>query len=244
MMTADAVTRIADLAVAAAAHTITIDGVQHSTSPLHDPRKPDPMPGTLTVATLTGLVEYLAAEPDGPKLIHVESPHRVHLVSGLHGHFRQRAVYASAVCVDRTAAAPGFAFSKWLDAEEMIIALQALFEDAGQRGQLLKLLGTIKDEAVRTQSDDGVTQTVTARSGLHLVEETPVPNPVALAPFRTFPEVMQPVSPFVFRLRKGDRGGVQAALFEGDGGAWRWDAVARIVEWLDPQEGVALPVIG
>ena len=46
-----------------------------------------------------------------------------------------------------------------------------------------------------------------------------VPNPVTLRPFRTFIEVEQPESKFIFRMREGGR----CAIFEADGahGSWR-----------------------
>jgi hypothetical protein len=55
---------------------------------------------------------------------------------------------------------------------------------------------------------------------------------VNLAPYRTFQEIEQPSSPFLFRIKGTPGEGVQCALFEADGGAWRLDAVARIEAWL------------
>ena len=77
--------------------------------------------------------------------------------------------------------------------------------------------------------DDGVTQTVSSASGVVLVKEEKIPNPVTLAPFRTFSEIEQPESSFV--LRVNDRGRV--GLFEADGGSWRNTAMLRIKEYLD-----------
>ena len=57
----------------------------------------------------------------------------------------------------------------------------------------------------------------------------PVPNPVALVPFRTFIEVEQPESKFVFRVKDGP----QMGLFEADGGEWRLAAMLRIKEYLE-----------
>ncbi|MEB9776454.1 hypothetical protein P4K25_31445, partial [Bacillus cereus] len=55
-----------------------------------------------------------------------------------------------------------------------------------------------------------------------------VPNPVQLSPYRTFVEVEQPESKFVFRMREGARCG----LFEADGGAWKLEAMNNIKEYL------------
>jgi hypothetical protein len=54
---------------------------------------------------------------------------------------------------------------------------------------------------------------------------------VRLAPWRTFREVAQPVSSFLFRVQKaGDL--PQFALFEADGSAWKLEAVANIARML------------
>ena len=57
-----------------------------------------------------------------------------------------------------------------------------------------------------------------------------VPNPVILRPYRTFPEVEQPASSFIFRMKEND--GVCCALFEADGGAWKNEAMRNIKEYL------------
>ena len=58
-----------------------------------------------------------------------------------------------------------------------------------------------------------------------------MPNPVELAPYRTFPEVEQPISKFIFRMQEGPR----AALYEADGGAWRNKAILSIKEYLQEE---------
>jgi hypothetical protein len=94
-------------------------------------------------------------------------------------------------------------------------------------------VGNIKEENVRQTGDDGVTQTVTAKSGIARVEDVSVPNPVHLAPFRTFREVSQPLSPFVLRMKQGREGGLPTvALFEADGGKWKLDAIQFIRDYL------------
>ena len=62
-----------------------------------------------------------------------------------------------------------------------------------------------------------------------------VPNPVILAPYRTFLEVEQPESSFIFRMRDSDRGGVSCALFEADGGAWRNEAMSDVAAYIIKQ---------
>ena len=61
---------------------------------------------------------------------------------------------------------------------------------------------------------------------------TIIPSPARLKPFRTFVEVDQPVSSFVFRMKDDRCGGVQCALFEADGGAWTISAMEEIKSYL------------
>ena len=88
-----------------------------------------------------------------------------------------------------------------------------------------------KEDAIKSISDDGVSQAATIKTGVASVNDVKVPNPVVLAPFRTFPEISQPESKFIFRMQSGPR----AALFEADGGAWRNEAMMKIKACLEEQ---------
>ena len=134
--------------------------------------------------------------------------------------------------------APAFPFGRWLGVEEFIINMQTHFVPGENRDTLVQLISTVTTENGVSLADDGMTQRVTARSGISLVKQVSVPNPVVLAPYRTFTEVEQPKSPFVFRIRQtGDE--VQAALFAADADAWKREAIANIRDWFEqhiPQE--------
>lgn len=58
-----------------------------------------------------------------------------------------------------------------------------------------------------------------------------VPNPVTLVPYRTFLEVKQPPSEFVFRIRD-DRGEPVFKIVEAEGGLWRNEAMNNIKQYL------------
>ena len=67
------------------------------------------------------------------------------------------------------------------------------------------------------------------------VAEVQVPNPVELKPYRTFFEIEQPSSSFVFRMKSGGKGhedGPMCSLHEADGGAWRLDAIEEVKHFL------------
>jgi hypothetical protein len=221
------------LASANAQRLITEDGEEHTVSavklfPVLPPQLPEP--AALVVHTLTGLAEYVRGNIDKLDcscVLHVVDPMRVDYVGASEGYHRQRFTFAQAEGYVRS----NFAFGQFYDLERFNIALQSQFEDYGDRAEVLRIIGNVEDTQVRTQRDDGVGQNVTVKSGIGL-EVAAVPNPVSLAPFRTFPEVAQPESRFVLRLRKGANG-IEAALFEGDGGAWKVEAIKRVRTWLN-----------
>jgi hypothetical protein len=242
------VTAVAELARSAATATervINIEGTHYSTAPLvHLPVMKAPEPSALTVQTLSGFADYVNGNRDeldlGSCVVHVVSPRRVELRSRLTGHAQQRFLYLRAEMSDRFAALGQFAFGKYLPAETMKIALLALFvpasdsQAANDLGTVLGLVGRVRAVNESEQADDGFTQHVTAKAGVHLVNTLPtaVPSRVELRPFRTFAEVPQPPSPYILRFKDAGDQGVLVALFEADGGAWENTAIEHVRDYL------------
>jgi hypothetical protein len=192
----------------------------------------EPCAEPLELSTLDSLVGYVMSDPKAHEnhLLHVVSPEEVRLISPLKGYHREREVLAVSR-LHRT----GFPFGRFVSLEEFVISAMVQFAENVETDKALVLgvAGNVKQEAVRTSADDGVSQTATTRVGITRGQETPVPKTVMLAPYRTFSEVEQPVSPFLFRLRGGSPNELpQAALFEADGGAWRLEATRRIADYL------------
>ena len=133
--------------------------------------------------------------------------------------------------IEAELSAPSFPFGRWMDMETFIINMQTHFTPDGDRDKLIQLAGTVTAEQGITVADDGMTQQVTARSGISLVQQVSVPNPVELAPFRTFTEIEQPASPFVFRMRR-DGDTIMAALFAADADAWKREAILNIRDYF------------
>jgi hypothetical protein len=222
---------------------IQVNGVDYTTRPVFDPRVKEPEAETLTVNTLTGLVHYIESNVDSLDLtalvIHIEGHDAVSLLGPLRGRFKQREEYLTAhsepvLC--RT-----FNFATYYDNESFIIALQSLFVMTDELESILRIVGNIKEEAVKTHVDDGISQSVTARAGIARVEEVQVPNPVTLQPFRTFRELDQPPSVFILRMRQNSGQKPTCALFEADGGKWKLDAIQRIKDYLSEHiEGVSI----
>lgn len=204
--------------------TIEVDGRTYSTQNIQLVK--DPKPAQIETTTLTALVDYLKSDMDekyGTLLVHVVSPSEVRLHSELRSD-QDRETYI--VCKALTP--NNIVFNRFSDTEQFNIMLQSSFVENEDRQILLKVTGTIQDKAVKEVGDDGVSQAVTIKTGVAKVGDVVVPNPVLLAPFRTFPEIEQPESKFIFRMQSGP----SAALFEADGGAWRNEAMKRIKEYL------------
>ena len=80
--------------------------------------------------------------------------------------------------------------------------------------------------------DDGVSQKTTIKSGIAMRQDVIVPNPVSLRPYRTFAEIEQPESNYVFRIKDTDNGPC-FKLVEADGGLWKNAAMKRVKEYLE-----------
>lgn len=205
--------------------TKEIGGEIYSTQKLHGVIQAQPE--AIHLNSLAGVVDYLKSNYDDqpPVLIQVASPTEVNVVSTYNRDMaRNRLIKATALL-------PSIPFERFLDVEAFNILLQSCFVPNEHREALLKVVGNIKEEAVQTVGDDGISQQVTAKTGIATVAPIIVPNPVYLKPFRTFVEIAQPESAFVFRMQNGPK----AALFEADGGAWKITAIAEIKIWLDSQ---------
>ncbi len=227
MQEAAAIQKIVDLA---APTEIDANGLRYTArklEPVHGP-----VADTLSFGTLRGFADYILGRgadeyEGGHPFVRVHSPSQVEYL-GLLDKTRQRECLAMA-----SLPVPGFEFGKWHPHEQAMIGLQTLFQKTPELESLLKVLGTVTADEVRTLLDDGVTQQVTARAGTTLTERVNLPSPVTLQPYRTFREVAQPASQFVLRVKRDPAGAILVALFEADGGAWRIEAAANVAGWLD-----------
>jgi len=184
----------------------------------------EPTAEAIRVRSLSGLVDYLQSNFDeyDRLMIHVSNPTTVVCFSQLNNDCN-RSEYIKA-----EAMLPSFDFDRWYDTENFNIKLQSCFVKNEDRDIVLKVVGNIKEETVSTVGDDGVSQAVVAKTGVATIANVKVPNPVVLKPYRTFVEVDQPESEFIFRMQSGPK----CALFEADGGKWKLDAMKYIKNYL------------
>ena len=197
-----------------------------------------PEPAALVVTTLGAVVSYLTENPDRLDLtktiVHVGDPDRVDVlgVLNLESADERRAVRRIRFMSARPIASK-FKFGEFVDCEEAVIGLQAEFVVTPERDGVVKLLSSIKEGNVRETTDDGIGQEVVVRGGVTVADRATVPNPVRLRPFRTFPEVEQPESMFILRVRSAGEGSKpRVAFFDADGRKWRVDAIAAVLEFL------------
>lgn len=186
-----------------------------------------PMADPIQLSTLESLVDYIKSGKDAlPSLfIHVVSPTNVMMYSVLNYNRKREHI------AEVKANVPEFGFNRWIDHESFCISLQSKFLPNEDRALLLKFAGTVESGTIAEYGDDGVTQKATVKVGIAKKGEAVIPNPVELIAYRTFIEVEQPVSKYIFRMQ--DRSGIQCALYEADGGAWKIEAMRRIKAYLE-----------
>lgn len=215
---------------------IEVGNIQYATKELW--RVDNPKPAKVKVKSLTAIIDYLKANIDGLSIegiiIHVEDHETVWVMSRLHRNHRDREFYLMA-----KAEPPEIRLNNFTDRESFNIMLQSRFADVADRADVLRSIGKMRYENEVKMEDDGITQTVASKAGVALVREDQIPNPVRLAPFRTFSEIEQPISPFI--LRVDDKCNV--GLFEADGGAWKNKAMQSIKNYLEFELGEGYTII-
>lgn len=195
----------------------------------------------LALNQLTGLLDWISHE--GIKIqdkkdflmVQVVSPTEVRVIGRVNNQ-GSRSVY-----VDVNAVVDNIPFGRFLDQEDMVILLQSQFvhdeeqqteKGIDDRDILLQVVSNLRSDEVQQQTDDGVSQTVQINSGVASVSTVKVPNPVTLIPYRTFQEIEQPASKFIFRMHEG----MTSALFEADNSQWKVEAKQRVKAFLNEEQ--------
>lgn len=211
-------------------------GAKYTYKDLH--RLEAPMPSVLKTNTLKSIVDYIKESFDLEQgisyIINVCDYQQVQLLQPLNEDLN-RPMLISCTAPQRD----NLDFGRFKSLTPFNIMLQSSFFDLpgeiNYKEVLLKVVGNVGDGVVKNFGDDGVSQKTTIKTGVENLAEVKVPNPVILAPYRTFSEVMQPSSKFVFRLESGRGDEPQAALFEADGGAWKVQAKENIIKYFREQ---------
>lgn len=187
-----------------------------------------PRPKSVSVTSLDSLVklitrEHIAFSDEFPIFVQVNGPRDVSVFTSYDLDDMNRNYLYTASCD-----VPGFR-EGFREHEAAIIELQSKFIPGDDVDYLLDILSRVSKESGVTTQDNGVTQTVEARSGIQLKQKVQLRPRVSLRPYRTFLEVEQPESEFLLRMDSDGRVG----LFEADGGMWKMDAKKNIAEYFE-----------
>lgn len=191
--------------------------------------EPKHYPTTLQLNTLDSLVDYLKSDLNGidkeKLMVVVESP----VVVAVYTENDERQTRTELVHAE--ALTPIIRFSSYEAASNFNVILQSKFIDSDDRNIVIEFASALKIENSSELVDSGIGQTATIKQGVATLAKATAPNPVTLRPYRTFGEVEQPASQFIFRINKD----AEMALFEADGGKWRLEAINNIADYLKAQ---------
>jgi len=200
----------------------------------------EPIAAVLKLHTLTGIRDYISNGIDishESTIIHIVDYNRVDLITGLIGKWKQRETRLTAEAHEHANIN-----GRWRSVEDFIIMLHAEFVETESANYLKRITAGIVDSASAQINDNGISQSATVKSGISLVENIEIKNPLSLKPYRTFPEIVQPEISSVFRIRKGSHG-PECALFESDGEKWKSDTIQTIKAWFKAELDDAVSII-
>lgn len=197
----------------------------------------EPTVNPIQISTLSSLIdlctnkfgEYGFEKFDpAAHVVHVVNERKVQVVSAQSNAWKNR---ETLVNCELTETAP-FKLGTFMNQDEFIIAVLSCFVPNDDRSYVARIAGNAIAEKVTTAQDDGVSQQIGTRSGAVLADKATVKNIVNLQLYRTFREVEQPSSAFLFRLKQSGENIPQFAFFEADGGAWKLQAVENVARYL------------
>ena len=208
--------------------TFQIDGRSYSSEQLKRIDPPKYKPEVINVTGLDSICKLVQHEAKavGRKIfIRIAAYNRVSVFSTYDEQYERDYLYK---CEADT---PSVTVDRFMQYERAVIELRSLYIPNEGSEYLLKLLGSITSESKVTSADNGVTQTVEAKSGISLMQKVEIQPRVTLKPFRTFIEVEQPESEFLLRI-SGD-GAI--GLYEADGGVWKLEATRNVAAYFEKE---------
>jgi len=214
---------------------VTAAGQTFLTHDLHRVMEFDPRPEAFKLSTLTGLRDYLKANVENVALdkviVHVNDYTSVTVETAYEGETKKR-TYVLGVKLDQNLKT--FQFGQWMSTDDFILAARTLFHGNGAMDELVKYASLVSVEDGTTLEDNGVSTTMRIKKSVTsgVTNEVTSTGFYTLIPFRTFREIEQIESLFLFRMKIVEGKGAQVALFEADGGSWRLEAVNRIKAWI------------
>lgn len=203
-------------------------GTEYYDANKHNLKELDPKryPKELHLSTLDSLIDYYKNDINGitqqRTMVVVDNPREVYVYT------EDDELEKRTLLIRVEADLPSISFGQFMPSDEFNIMLQSKFINDFDRENVIDFASHLVIEDGADVEDDGISQITTVKAGVASRQKAKAPNPVELAPYRTFLEVKQPVSDFILRLNKN----AQLALFEADGGFWKIDAVRSVREYL------------
>lgn len=195
----------------------------------------EPLDSEEAVETLTGLVDFMNIRLNNlvqsAVYVHIQSPTVVRAAETTCDKWGRRQNHILCQLPDYGR----FRFGSYMGQEDFIISAQAFFdrEQSKDLTKILEIAASLKAEAVSQADDNGIAQSVTLRKGPVMQAKETVKGIVQLRPYRTFREVEQPESSFIFRLRSWEGEVPALALFEADADMWQPTAMQSIKKYLE-----------
>ncbi len=196
---------------------------------------------TIQATTLMALKQFIDADymAGDDSLIHVASPEVVKFIGGSRPD-GGRNVFCKVILDLGIEPQLG----KFIDLQAFIIHLQTAFVPTETTANLLDLLSSIVVDENGHFEDKGFYQNITVKSGITTVENKQITPRVQLKPFRTFIEIDQPESTFLFRMRASNESkNIACAVFNCDGNAWRPVAMKGIADWIKSNIQHDIPIL-
>lgn len=189
----------------------------------------DNRPDCLKANTLDSIAKYLKYNPDSVKpenCIVSVGMNRVVLYSQVKGAKNNRHAIMEVRPVDFETLTEG----RLMDQQNMIIELLTRCMRTDEVDELVHKIGSMTYVEKGTSDDDGVSTDLMMSVSVLCNNGKPKRH-VVLRPYRIFPEVEQPSSPFLVRVESSDKRPV-VGLYLADGGLWKVVAINNITNYL------------
>lgn len=194
----------------------------------------EPIPMSIQVISLEGFCEFVNNFKGEFDIITVDSEREVSLRGPINDD-GMRACFCKAV-IDWNM--PNF--DQWRTPEDFNIFIRSNFVPTEDQNTLVDIIGQLKVESSAEWKDDGFAQEVVSKTGNVPTKKT-VPNPATLKPYRTFPEIEQPESIFIVRMKINP---VEIRIFTADGNQWKVKAISNIKTFLSENIEREVKIIG
>lgn len=123
---------------------------------------------------------------------------------------------------------PNLEMGHRLTVEELIILLSTSYVPTENTTKFINSLSSLRVVEEVEFNDDGIGQTVVAKQGASMNKSFQVQPIVKLQPIRSYAEIEQIESKFLFRVNKDGT----VCLRDADGGQWKYEVQKRIFDYL------------